>query len=107
MDKKTLVNSLNKVFCDLGKGGKKYSEVWLEEADFGGLYMSNKFILNVKADHNIDNCNNEIRDIVFLLHDKVPTEYSYIFQVVVYNIDNDVHCASDDLLVYEEDKACP
>lgn len=107
MDKKTLIVNLNTVFCALSKGGKKYSEVWLTEVDFGGLYMSNKYTLNIKADHEIDNCSDEIKEIVFLLYDKAKKEYEYIFEVIVYDSRNDIHCQTTDLIVYESDKACP
>lgn len=107
MDKKSLVEKLNFIFCDLKKQGKKYSEVWLTEVDFGGLYVSNKYTLNVKTVQEIDNCNDEIKSIVFLLYEKAKKEYQYIFEVIIYNSSNDIHCQSTDLMVFEENKTCP
>lgn len=107
MDKKSLVAKLSTVFCQLGKEGKKYLEVWLQEADFGGLYMSDKFTLNIRAYHDIDSRNSEIRDIVFLLYDKAKEEYNYIFNVIVYGADDNIHCESEGLMVYQESQACP
>ncbi|HTE29280.1 MAG TPA: hypothetical protein VK666_02825 [Chryseolinea sp.] len=106
MDKKALVGKLNNIFCQLGKEGKKYSEVWLEETDFGGLYMSNKFTLNIRALHQINDCGEEIKDIVFLLYDKANEEYSHIFEVVVYGADDNIHCQSNEMMVYEDSKSC-
>jgi len=61
MDTKTLITKLQGFFCDISKRGKVYSKVWLDEADFGGLYHSGKYILNVKAHNKIDNIYSEIK----------------------------------------------
>lgn len=107
MDTKILVEKLHKVFCDIGKKGKLYSKVWLDPADFGGLYHSDKYILNVKAYHSIDNCNSEISDIFKILDERAKEELQYIWRVAVYQGDNDeIHCASN-LVVFEEENACP
>ncbi len=56
MDTKVLISKLNEVFCDYNKQtDKKYSEVWLSEKDFGGLYNNGKFVLCIKANHYIVN----------------------------------------------------
>ena len=105
MDTKILITNLNHLFCEIGKEGKLYSQVWLEDADFGGLYRSGKFILNVKAHHKIDNCNSEIKDIIQLLDKRANEELKHIWRVAVYNADDQVHCV--DNIVYEMDSACP
>jgi hypothetical protein len=56
MDRKALIKRLNHLFCDLNRAGKKYTEVWLSDVDFGDLYRADKYILNVKAEHAIDAC---------------------------------------------------
>ena len=56
MDTNTIIKNLKGIFCDSNKRDKRYSEVWLSDVDFGGLYHTNKYyILNVKAEHKIDN----------------------------------------------------
>jgi hypothetical protein len=104
MDKNALITNLNRLFCDLGKQSKKYIEVWLAYVDFGGLYHSDKFVLNVRSAHKIYSLKTEISDIIFLLYDKAPSEYPYIYQVVVHGNDDDIHCTADDLMVYEANK---
>lgn len=107
MDQKTFIAKLNKIFCQSNKAGKKYSEVWLSDVDFGGMYHNGKFVLNVKADHSIDNCNEEIFSVIKMLSEQAPTELEKIWRVVVYNADDSWHCFStEDLLVYTEGDSC-
>ena len=106
MDRKILIENLNKVFCDTNKERKRYSRVWLTDADFGGLYRSGKYVLNVKAEHEIENCYDEISDILDLLDKVAKEELRYIFRVVVYNFYEEIHCHSSEL-VYTEENACP
>ena len=42
-----LKEKLQDVFCKKDRTDKKYAEVWLSDVDFGGLYQSDKFVLNV------------------------------------------------------------
>lgn len=107
MDTKTLINNLKQVFCDSQKQGRKYSEVWLSDVDFGGLYHTDKYyILNVKAEHTIDSCSDEIKDVLDLLNEKAKGELTHIWRVDVYHSNDDFYCMGDDLLVYTEDKSC-
>lgn len=100
-------NRLHSVFCESNKAEKKYSEVWLSDADFSGLYNSGKFIVNVKAEHEIDSCNDEIKHVVAMLYDKLNKEdISLVWRVVVFNSFEMPHCASDDILVYPLAEAC-
>jgi hypothetical protein len=97
----SLEDVLKNVFCTENKENKKYAEVWLSEADFGGLYQSNKFVLNVKAEHQIESCNSEIRYVTTQLFKKLSKEdWSLIWRVDVYNADEQIHCQSGDILVY-------
>src|SRR5262245_54716434 len=102
MDTKTLIKNLHDIFCRIDKKDKKYSCVWLEDADFGGLYHSGKYILNVQAQHNIENCSSEIMYIISFLSKEAPEELKQIWRVVVYNEEHDIHCASEvaEFLVY-------
>ena len=106
MDRKVLIKNLSNLFCDVNKAGTRYSEVWLSDVDFGGLYQSDKLILNVKAEHQIDNCNDEIRGILKLLDEKAHQELQFIWSVQVYDVDDKIHCVEDGILIYDEDNAC-
>jgi hypothetical protein len=77
----------------------------LEVADFGGLYHSKKYILNVKADHQMENCSTEIKDVLHLLDKEAKEELKYIWRVAVHHANEDVYCESN-WIVYEEEKAC-
>lgn len=106
MDKKLLIKQLNQVFCDMGNHGKRYSKVWLEDETFGGLYNSGKYVLKVQALHEIDNCSDEIKDIIFHLDKVAKEELEYIIRVAIYDLNDEVHCESEDLIVYTEEDAC-
>ena len=106
MDTKTLIKSLHHIFCETNKTEKKYSEVWLAEVDFGGLYENDMFTLVVKAEHRIANCAAEIKSIVNILNDKAPEELKMIWNVRVLNADNRIHCESSQLKVYDTEIAC-
>ncbi len=109
MDTKALIEKLNKVFCESSKTGRKYSHVWLADVDFGGLYYNDMFVLNVKADHEINSCNEEIKYVINLLDAKAKEELKTIWRVVVYNRDEEVHCYSprEELIVFDKATACP
>nr|MBA2406658.1 hypothetical protein [Chitinophagales bacterium] len=62
-----LAKKLKNLFCAENKANRKYSEVWLSDVDFGGLYETDKVVVNVKAEHEIESCNEEIKYIVTVL----------------------------------------
>jgi hypothetical protein len=98
-----LKGRLKDIFCN----EKKYSEVWLSDIDFGGLYQSDKFVVNVKVEHEIDSCNDEIKNISNILYGKLSKdEFSMIWRIVVYNAFEEIHCESEDILVYSEEESC-
>lgn len=103
-----VAKKLKDIFCAENKASKKYSEIWLSEVDFGGLYQTDKVVVNVKAEHEIDSCNEEIKYIVTVLFKQLSKEeLSLIWRVDVYNSFEEIHCQSDDLLVYTAMDACP
>lgn len=106
MDTKALVKSLNRIFCETNKAEKKYSEVWLAEVDFGGMYQNDMFTLVVKAEHKIGNCAAEIKSILGELSEKAPEELKLIWNVRVLNADNRVHCESEALKIYDTQLSC-
>ena len=107
MDKKEIIENLYKLFCTSNKQGKRYLEVWLCDEDFGGLYHSDKYVLNVKVNHEIEDCSDEIRDIIEMLDEKAKDELKYISNVEVYSSDESTHCSSEDIKVFAEGTACP
>ena len=107
MDKNVLIKRLNTIFCDTNKKDNRYSEVWLSDVDFGGLYTSDKYVLNVKAVETIDYCNAEIRSIIDLLDEKDKEALSYIWRVDVYTENDEWHCSSEDIMVYNAAESCP
>jgi hypothetical protein len=107
MDKQVFIDKLKGIFCDSYKQDKKYSKVWLTDADFGGLYNSGSFVLNIKAEHHIEECNLEIRHVLKMLAEGITKEeFQYIRSVAVYNTEDEVHCESDDIILYSEEVSC-
>ncbi|MEO7308770.1 MAG: hypothetical protein ABIX01_00115 [Chitinophagaceae bacterium] len=107
---KALVEKLNSIFCEENKREKKYSEVWLSEVDYNGIYQIDKYDVNVKAEHQIESCNEEIYYIVTELFKLLTKqEMSLLWRVTVYNSNEEIHCQSseEDLLVYNSENACP
>jgi hypothetical protein len=103
-----LAKKLKDIFCAENKASKKYSEIWLSNVDFGGLYQTDKVVVNVKAEHKIESCNEEIKYIVTVLFKQLSKEeLSLIWRVDVYNSFEEIHCQSEDLLVYTKIDACP
>ena len=106
MDRRVLIKNLNDLFCGINKTGKKYSDVWLSDVDFGDMYQSDKYVLNVKAEHEIAACTQEIRDILKILNEKSYEELQSIWSVIVYDSKDEIHCFSDELLVFNIEKSC-
>ncbi len=107
MDTKTLIKNLHQLFCNENKADKKYSRVWLSDVDFGGMYHTDRYVLNVMAEHEIDNCNDEIKEVLNILNEKAKEELEFIWRVEVYHSNDQYSCKSEDLIVYEEENACP
>lgn len=107
MDTRTLISNLNRIFCELSKQEKKYTLVWLEEEDFGGLYYSGKFILRVLAHQNIENCLCEISIITAHLAEVAPEELKCLWRVSVKNHKSGMYRKMDidEYLVYSESAA--
>lgn len=102
-----LKKTLNDIFCKENRSKNKYSKVWLSGADFGGLYQSDKFVVNVKAEQEIASYNEEIKYIVTNLFKQLSKEeLSAIWRVEVYNSFDEIHWQSDDILVYSNADAC-
>lgn len=107
MDTKSFIKNLNQVICEYSKvSGKKYSEVWLTPVDFGGLYDNGKFNLCVKSEHQIDSCLAETTEIINYLDKNANEELKIIWAVLVYDSNDEMHCVSETLKVFDESQAC-
>ena len=96
-----LAKRLKEVFSAANKETGKYAEVWLSDVEFNGLYQIYKVAVNVKAAHPLASRNEEIKYIVYNIFTKLSKEeHSWIWNLSVYNSNEDVHCESDELLVY-------
>lgn len=92
-----LAKELESILCSENKGHRKYAKAWLSHEDFGGLYDAEKYILNIQAEHRIESCFDETRNIITLLHKKLdPVSLSLIWRVVVYNAFERPHCWIED-----------
>lgn len=107
MDTKALVKKLHEVFTENNKGDKKYSQVWLSQLDYGGLYYSKNFALKLKADHKIERYSTEISFVSSLIREKAKEESKSILRIAVFGPDENAEPESDDYLVYEEETALP
>ena len=104
MDKgKAIRNKLRPIFCNLEKRENKYVEVWLSYFAFGLMHKSNNFILNVCTAEPVKNLRSEIQYVLCLLDEHAKEELKNILQVNVWSSDEDVHCSSDEILIYSED----
>ena len=82
MDKAVFIKELKELFIKINKQNKKYSKVWLSDANFGGLYYTGKYILNIKSENHLDVLFPETLSIATFLHDTLDKEkYEYIFRV--------------------------
>jgi hypothetical protein len=107
MDKKILIRKLNAVFCDVNKTDKRYSEIWLSDVDFGFSFQSDQYVLNVRVNDNIKDCQGEISNVVDTLFEKAKEVVGNIWRVAVYaNNNRFAHCEAPFMLVYDEDNAC-
>jgi hypothetical protein len=107
MDNKILIKNVNSAFCQINKmAGRQYLEAWLSDVDFGGLYHSDQYVLDVKAAHRIDGCRDEIRYILTNLDLTCYEELKQIWSVAVYDERDSIHCMSSDLLVFDQEAAC-
>lgn len=106
MDKAVFIKKLRDIFFNLNKDEKKFSKVWLSDMDFGGLYHSGKYILNLKADHQINSYKTEAGFILDLLNEKLDKEQnSYIFSLKIYYEPEYASPDRDDIILYNDEGA--
>ncbi len=96
-------NKLKTIFSNENKPSYKYMQVWLSEVDFGGLYQTDKFVVNVKMKYEIGSYNEEIKYIATNLFKQLSIEErSLIWRVNVYNSSEETYLQYDDIIVYSE-----
>ena len=104
MDKKIFVKNLKDLSNNVIKEGKKYSKIWLSEANFGGYYHSGGYILNVKAGEHFESTSPETKYLVHILFDRLDNETrSYFHRVAFYNDNEPIPEEKGDILLYEEE----
>ena len=104
MDKAVFIKELRELFSSINQTGKKYSKVWLSDMNFGGLYQSGKYKLNIKAGHQTDSYKSEISYIFDLLDAKFDKEeMSYIYTLEVFYDREYASPDRDDIIIYSDD----
>lgn len=103
MDRKAFINNLKLAFSN-SKMQARYSEAWLSNIDFGGLYYTDKYyILNVKTKNKINSFSEEISVVINFLNENFKEELNHIMSVDIHNSENGFYGMGKDLLVYSED----
>ena len=104
MDKTVFINELKDLFGNvIKKEGKSYSKIWLSEANYGGLYHSGGYILNVKAKKHFEVYTKEIKYLSYMIHDKLDKEKTAIFHCIAfYNDDENIPEEKGDIAIYDE-----
>ena len=104
MDKAVFIAELKNLFSSINQSEKRYSKVWLSEPDFGGLYYSGKYILNLKVAHQIDRYKPELSYIHSLLDEKLGKEQdAYIYHLYLYNKNEYDGPDRDDIVLYNDE----
>ena len=103
MDKRIFIKEIKKLFIDFNKSEKRYSQVWLSEIDYGGLYYSDKYILNVKMEHHIDSIIQEITYVIDFVRKNLSKEiFSYMYSVSIHNDDERIWHEKEDIILYDD-----
>lgn len=100
-----LVEEIRRVLCESNHDEPKYASAWLSFND--DLTGRERYVLNVKAEHDIPSCFAETRLINEKLREQLePEALRLISRIVVHNFDEQVHCWTDDIVVVEEGSVC-
>ncbi len=81
--------------------------ITVSEVDLGELYQNDKFVVNVKAEHQIYLAMKRL-NILLLIHlsNCQKNELAWIWRVNVYNSFKEIYCQSDDILFYSDTDIC-
>lgn len=100
-----LVEQIRAILCDMNKPYRKYATVWLSFND--DLTGRERYVLNVKAEHLIESCFDELDSIFDTLREKMGATFvRTISRIAVYNANDQIHCDSGDIVILEEDENC-
>ena len=106
MDKSVFINELKDIFNTLNKNEHRYSKVWLSDENFGGLYYSGKYVLNLRAKHKIDSYKSEVGYLIRMLREKLGIEKAaYIFNMEVFEEKEYAEPGRDDIILYTDEVA--
>jgi len=76
----------------------------LTDEDYGGLYHSGKYILRVKTVRHLDEFSPEINFMINFLGTHLDSEkMSYLFNLYIYNDNEDVRPDRDDITIYNDE----
>lgn len=103
MDKSIFMKEIKDLFKKLNSPEKIYSKAWLSEIDFGGLYFSDQYILNVKMEKHINRYSIEIRRLFALLQQNLSKECNeLIYSVTIHNDDERIWHENRDIILYDD-----
>ena len=107
MDKAAFIKEIKNIFLDINTKEKKYAKVWLSEANFGGLYHSGSYSVNIKPLHNFEIESTELRSVVYMLHDKLDDEErKYLYTIKIYNDNEEIYEEPGDIVLLDEEHVC-
>jgi hypothetical protein len=99
MDPLVVIENLKRLFRDVNKQGEKYVEVWLSPVEFdNGERSSKHFVLNAIVNHKLGETDDELTPLVALVKDR--EEYRHLWRVYVFDPEDELHCESDEILIY-------
>src|SRR5437899_335374 len=107
MDKAAFIKELRSIFLNVNSKEKKYARVWLSEANFGGLYHSGKYRVNIKPFYNTEIKSDEIKDAVYMLRENLDPDdkEKYLYTIKVYNANDEIYSEPGDIVLLNEEPA--
>ncbi len=101
----TFLIFLQDFLCAMNKQQHRYKSAWLHPID--DLTGRPRFRLYVRADVELDCCSDEFDLIFDALYDRRDMEpFKYISGIVVLDRNNQLHCQTEDIKVFNEAEAC-
>lgn len=105
MDIKKLVERIKDILCSINSQHKTYETAWLSLED--DLTGRERYVLHVKAEHLIPSCYEELKFLTKAFWDRLESSMlSKIARIVVYNSNDEVHCWSEDIVLFEDSAVC-
>ena len=102
MDKAVFVRKLKDIFLNLED--KKYTKVWLSDANYGGLYRSGHYLVNLKFRPDFNEEITYIRKALRILHDKLDDEQmQHVERIAVHHSYEDYYSEPNDIVLYNDE----